>query len=111
MKTAKFVVPAGLLIMASVVVWAMVTGDFRGEGAAIWSMPWGRVTLLDLYLGFGLFSGWVVFREGARSTSVIWIVTVMLPGNLAAMVYVLIALKRSEGSWAHFWMGSGATHG
>ena len=111
MKKVKYIVLAGLLTMAVVAVWAMITGDFRVEGSAIWAMAWGRVTLLDLYLGFALFSGWVVFRERALATSMIWIVSFMLLGNLAVMLYVLVALHRSEGSWSHFWMGSGGTHG
>ena len=43
------------------------------EGTRLMAMPWGIVSLVDLYVGFALFSCWIVFREKAWLPSVIWV--------------------------------------
>jgi len=55
----------GLIAMALVLTFAFVKGDFTGEGSTLLSMPWGIVSLVDLYVGFALFSGWIAYREAA----------------------------------------------
>ncbi len=110
MKAAKYVVWTGLVVMTVGIIWTVTAGDIRLEGAALWSMPWGRLTLLDLYLGFVLFSGWIVFREQSILRSMAWILALMILGNWMAMIYVLVAFARAQGSWTRFWMGRRINH-
>ncbi len=35
------------------------------KAAKLLAMPWGIVSLVDLYVGFALFSIWIVYREKA----------------------------------------------
>lgn len=63
MKMAKVIALAGLLAMTGILIYAFTSGDFSAEGTKLPSMPWGIVSLIDLYVGFILFSGWIVFRE------------------------------------------------
>lgn len=37
-------------------VWAGATGDFMREFNLITELPWGKVSLVDLFLGFILFA-------------------------------------------------------
>ena len=67
--------------------------------------PWGRVTLVDLYLGFILFSGWIIQRERNIVASVIWVIALMMWGHLAGAVYVIKALLQSKGDRNYFWLG------
>ena len=62
MKIAKILAVLGIVIMAGAILYAMIYGDFRQEGRMILSIPWGIVSLIDLYTGFFLFSGWIVYR-------------------------------------------------
>ncbi len=110
MRTVNIVMIGGILMMLAVIVWAAASGDMLMEGGMIWNAAWGKVTLLDLYTGFGLFSGWILFRERRVLFAVPWVVGLMVLGNLLAMVYVLSALYRSGGSPARFWMGDRVTH-
>jgi hypothetical protein len=71
-------------------------------------MPWGIVSLVDVYVGFVLFSGWIIYREKSLLRSVLWVAAVMILGNFTASVYALIALVTSRGDWARFWMGNRA---
>ena len=63
MNFAKLIALVGLLSMTGVLVYGFFGGDFSAEGALLLSMPWGIVSLVDLYVGFTLFSGWIVYRE------------------------------------------------
>ena len=57
MKLAKIVALLGLLAMTVVLIYGFTMGDFFEEGRLLLTMPWGIVSLVDLYVGFTLFSG------------------------------------------------------
>ena len=103
---AKAVAVLGVLAMASVLIYGFTVGDFGGEGQVLLSMPWGIVSLVDVYIGFILFSGWIIYREKSVVRSAVWVTLVMILGNFTASLYVLIALIASQGNWAHFWLGN-----
>lgn len=108
MKIAKLIALAGLFAMTAVLVYGFTMGDFTAEGAALLSMPWGIVSLVDLYVGFTLFSGWIVFRERALLPSVVWVALMMVLGFWAGALYTFIALQTSGGDWQRFWLGKRA---
>ena len=54
--------------------------------------PWAWATLYDAYFGFVTFSCWVAWRERSLPAKVAWIIGVMLPGNIAMSLYVLLQL-------------------
>jgi len=106
MKIAKTVAVLGMVSMAAILIYGFVVGDFGGEGQVLLSMPWGIVSLVDVYIGFILFSGWIVYRENSALRSTVWVMLVMILGNFTASLYVLIALLSSRGDWGQFWMGN-----
>ncbi len=97
--------------MAVLIGHALVTGAFWQEGSLLLSLAWGRVTLADLYVGFGLFSGWVLFRERHVGRALVFVVLTLSLGNLFTCIYVLIALLGSRGDWAKFWLGHRSERG
>jgi hypothetical protein len=105
MKIAKVITLLGWLAMTAVLIYGFTVGDFAEEGKQLLSMPWGIVSLVDLYVGFFLFSGWIVYREESAVRSVVWVVLVMVLGFWTASLYALIALQTSGGDWQRFWMG------
>jgi pilus assembly protein TadC len=109
MRLATFVTGIGAALMAAVLVYAFTNGDFSTEGAQLLSMPWGIVSLVDLYVGFTLFSGWILFREASSSRAVVWIVLIMTLGFLTASIYAFLALRSSGGEWKRFWLGKHST--
>jgi len=108
MKIAKVVTLLGALLMAGVIGYAFRTGDFGAEGAKLLAMPWGIVSLVDLYTGFTLFSGWIIFREKSLPVTLLWIVAVMTLGAFAMSLYAFLALQTSGGDWKKFWLGKRA---
>jgi hypothetical protein len=95
----------GLLTMTGILIYAFTTGNFTQEGNILLSMPWGIVSLVDLYVGFVLFSGWIVYREKSLARSIVWVALMMVLGFFTASLYTLIALQTSGGDWKRFWMG------
>ena len=108
MRIAKLIALAGLLAMTAVLLYGFTVGNFSAEGARLLAMPWGIVSLVDLYVGFALFSGWIVFREKAWLPALIWVVLMMVLGFWAGALYTFIALQTSGGDWKRFWLGKHA---
>ena len=105
MRIAKVVALLGALIMGSVLIYGFTVGDFTGEGAQLLAMPWGIVSLVDVYTMFTLFSVWVVYREKSVVRSAIWVFLIMVLGAFVCSVYGLVALQTSGGDWRRFWLG------
>ena len=108
MKIAKAVSLLGLIAMTAVLVYGFVAGDFLKDGAELLSNPWGIVSLVDLYVGFILFSGWIVYREKSVATIIIWVFFMMTLGFFTGALYTFIALQTSGGDWQRFWLGKHA---
>ena len=108
MRTAKIITLLGVLAMSLVLIFAFTAGDFATEGARLIGMPWGIVSLVDLYTGFTLFSGWIIFRESSLGRAILWVILVMVLGFFAASLYAFLALQQSGGNWVRFWTGARA---
>ena len=104
MRIAKIIALLGLLAMTGVLIYGFTAGDFGADGAKILANPWGIVSLVDLYVGFTLFSAWIVYRERSP-ISILWVVLMMVLGFFTASLYVLIALQTSQGDWGRFFLG------
>jgi hypothetical protein len=105
MRIAKVIAWLGLIAMTAVLVYGFTVGDFGAEGGKLLAMPWGIVSLVDLYVGFALFSGWIVYRERSAAVAVPWVVAMMVLGFWAGSLYTLVALYRCGGDWRRFWLG------
>jgi hypothetical protein len=106
MKLAKVVSLLGILAMSGVILWAFISGDFASEGAKLLAMPWGIVSMVDLYTGFILFSLWIIYREKSVLPSIIWVFLMLTLGFFTGSLYTYIALQKSGGSWQRFWHGN-----
>ena len=105
MRAATLLAALAALGMLALIGRAFAVGSFGHEGSILFALAWGKVTLADLYVGFALFSGWVVFREKHLARALGFVLLVLTLGNAFTAVYVLVALLRSRGSWARFWLG------
>jgi len=108
MKLAKTISLLGILAMTAVLLYGFIVGDFSGEGSKLLSMPWGIVSLVDLYTGFILFSGWIIYREKSPLLAIVWTIAMMVLGFFAGSLYTFIALQTSENDWRKFWLGKHA---
>jgi cytochrome bd-type quinol oxidase subunit 2 len=108
MRWAMILCGLGAAAMGVVLIYAFAQGDIAAEGARLLSMPWGIVSLVDLYVGFALFSGWVVYREESLVRAAAWVLFIMVLGFFAASLYAFLALRAANGDWRRFWLGKRA---
>jgi hypothetical protein len=105
MRLAKIVSLIGVVAMGSIITWAFTSGNFSEEDGKLLSMPWGIVSIVDLYVGFTLFSCWIIYREKSLARSVVWVILMMSLGFFTGSLYAFIALQTSGGDWKRFWLG------
>jgi hypothetical protein len=55
---------------------------------------WTYATLADAYFGFLTFYAWVFYKETRAAARAGWFVAIMLLGNIAMAVYVLLQLAK-----------------
>lgn len=108
MKLAKGISILGVIVMTAILGFAFTRGDFFVEGGKLLAMPWGIVSLVDLYTGFTLFSGWIIYREKSLAVAILWTIGMMTLGFFAGSLYALLALQASRGDWRKFWLGNRA---
>jgi hypothetical protein len=84
------------VVMFAAIVVAMTTGDFGTEGSWILDNPWGRMSLIDIYVGIALFAGWVFLREGSPWVAVLWLPAFVILGNAGTALYAAIAAFRTD---------------
>ena len=105
MKIAKIIGWLGFLSMFSVLIYGFTVGDFSDDGSLILNNPWGIVSLVDLYVGFSLFSLWIVLREKNVVYAIIWVVLMMVFGFFTGAIYLLKALYTSKNSYLRLLLG------
>jgi len=105
MKIFKIITWIGLLAMTYGLLNGFINGDFLNDGKELLANPWGVMSMIDLYVGFILFSMWIVYREKNWIKAIVWIVLMMVLGFFTGCLYVLIALYRSHGNWDFVWKG------
>ena len=90
------------LAMISVILWAQNQTSLFDS--IIPTLPWGIVSLVDLYSGFILIAIWMIYREKIY-TSVVWVFFLMLLGNLTTAVYVIYCIYNSKNDIKKFFLG------
>jgi len=105
MKIAKALAITVTIVMFFTLVYGVSAGNFFEEGSLLFSMAWGKVTLIEVYIGFLLFSSWVVYREKKLIVAVLWILSLMVLGNFITGLYITITLFNSNEGLKQFWLG------
>lgn len=96
MKWIQGISALGVVAMSVALVYGFTVGDFFLDGGVIVNNPWGVVSLVDLYVGFSLFSLWVFVREPNKVLAIAWIVSIMVLGFFSGALYVFLQSMRSS---------------
>ena len=105
MTTGRFLALAAFLTMTAALAWGFTTGHFWKEGAVLMDMPWGVISIIDVYTGAALFSGWIAYRERSVPRTLAWVALIFVMGNWATTLYALLAFRSARGDATTFWMG------
>lgn len=94
MQTIRIAAILAALAMIAAIVYGITSGGFAEDAAALWALPWGRVTLIDLFAGFVVVGAIIVVRERQPVRWIPWLLALLVLGNLVTAAYVLYALGR-----------------
>lgn len=83
-----------LLSMLAVTTWATLDRSILNVGPELLSDPWFHATLCDAYCGFLTFYVWVYVKERSWLCRIGWLVGILLLGNIAMSIYVLLQIVR-----------------
>jgi len=83
-----------LVAMLAVTGWASSIVALWNTPRAVATHPWFIATLFDTYLAFLTFWAWVAYKEVSVVAKVAWLVAILLLGNIAMAIYLLIQLFR-----------------
>jgi hypothetical protein len=83
-----------LLSMLAVTGWASGQCALWKTPRPVATHPWFIATLADAYWGFITFYCWVCYKEISWVRRLLWLVAILLLGNIAMSAYVLNKLFR-----------------
>jgi hypothetical protein len=106
MKIVKLLSIIGILSMTIVLLNGFINGSFINDGKALLENPWGIVSMVDLYVGFILFSIWIIYRESTVTRKIIWVILMMVLGFFTASVYVFYVCHTSNNDMHTVLLGS-----
>ena len=90
----RFAFAIVLVAMLVVTTWASNTIALWETPRAVATHPWFIATLFDTYFAFLTFYCWVAYKETSNVARVAWLIAILLLGNIAMAIYMLIQLFR-----------------
>jgi hypothetical protein len=81
----------GLLLWAGLAMHDL-HGSFMEQFAVVTTLPWGVVSLVDLYLGFLFFAVLVFLTERSWIVAALWAAPIFLLGNVWSALWFVIRL-------------------
>ena len=85
-----------LLVMVGLTTWASLHENVVAAFLRLARDPWGLATLADAYFAFLAFWLWVAWKEDRWPLRILWLMAILMLGNLAMAAYVLIELARTD---------------
>lgn len=92
----KFIFSFILVSMLYVTTWASLELNLFTHLPTLLKDPWVIATLFDAYYGFITFYLWVCYKENSMIARLLWLIGIMLLGNIAMAIYVLIQLFKLD---------------
>ena len=83
-----------LLGMLAVIITASIDQSIFEAVGKMWPHWWFKATLADAYFGFLTFFVWVAYKERLLRRKLVWFASIMLLGNVATSVYMLLELSK-----------------
>ena len=83
-----------LIAMLGVTTWASLQVPLWETPRAVATHPWFIATLFDTYFAFLTFYVWLAYKETSNLARVLWLLAILLLGNIAMAIYLLRELFR-----------------
>lgn len=84
------------LVAAFVLIAMLAVTTWASSEIALWKTPrevvlhpWFIATLFDTYFAFLTFYVWLAYKETSNLARVLWLLAILLLGNIAMAIYLL----------------------
>lgn len=94
MNALRILFTAVLLGMLAMIAWASSRCALFDIPREVATHPWFVTTLADAYLAFVAFWVWLAWKEGTVAARALWLLVILLWGNPAIALYMLLELSR-----------------
>lgn len=94
MKGLRIYALAVLLSMLGLTAWASLHEGILPAALRMMKDPWSVATLGDAYFASLWFWLWIAYKEGCGRTRFVWLAAILLFGNLAMALYLLVQLAK-----------------
>jgi hypothetical protein len=88
----------GVALLGAIFWASMNSGALHGsifdQGGVMLTLPWGVVTLADLYVGFAFMAIVILIAERSWVWGTLWALPLFVLGNVWAAVWLLVRLPR-----------------
>jgi hypothetical protein len=92
--TLRIIFIGVLVAMLVVTAWASNIVALWKTPVSVLGHPWFVATLFDTYFAFLTFWLWVAYKQRGWGSRIAWLIAILLLGNIAMAVYMLIQLFR-----------------
>lgn len=82
------------LVFVGLCLFAASQASFLLSFGEVMADPWGLAAIVDLYVGFALFSAFLLLLDGVKPVSFVWIVLLFCFGNAVSVVWMIMRLPR-----------------
>jgi len=83
-----------LVMMLGTTSWASYQCALWKTPEALVTHPWFIATLFDCYFGFLTFYLWLAYKETSNVARILWLIAILLLGNIAMSAYMLATVFR-----------------
>lgn len=83
-----------LVAMLAVTTWASLQVALWNTPREVATHPWFIATLFDTYFAFLTFYVWLAYKETSNLARAVWLLAILLLGNIAMATYLLRELFR-----------------
>jgi uncharacterized membrane protein YczE len=85
-----------LVLMLSLTIWSSLDKSVWDGFRYLFQDRWAIATVGDAYCGFITFLAWVVYREKSSVSRVLWVLFILVFGNIGMSIYVLNRLRTAK---------------
>ena len=78
-----------LVAMLCVTTWASNYVPLWKMPRSVTTHPWFIANLFDTYFAFLTFWAWVAYKESSNLARFLWLIAILLLGNIAMAIYLL----------------------
>ncbi len=93
-SSLRFAAAFVLIAMLVVTTWASLQVPLWETPRSVATHPWFIATLFDTYFAFLTFYVWLAYKETSNLARVLWLLAILLLGNIAMAIYLLRELFR-----------------